>query len=36
MEDKGDTDDTAADKFLRNQNGVDTHGKNATAGGQQK
>jgi hypothetical protein len=36
MEDKGDTDDSAADEFLRNQDGVDSHGKNATADGQQK
>ena len=36
MEDKGDTDDSAADKFLRYQDGVDTDGKNATADGQQK
>jgi hypothetical protein len=36
MEDQGDTDDPATDEFLRNQDGVDTHGKNATADGQQK
>jgi hypothetical protein len=36
MEDKGDTNDSAADELLRNQDGVDSHGENATADGQQK
>ena len=36
MEDKGNTDNTATDEFLRDQDRIDAHCKNATADGQQK